>query len=365
MMALIWFLLFLSTLFAWFLSPSTALLFVWCLIIAVPVLSWLPLWFIKKKQHITLDCPTVAGKGMPITLSIALPQESFPIGNAVVWLSIENSVTGEIIRRRFRMTKSASLTLESQHCGGLHCRITKVWALDFFGLLPLSFPCRAEKRITVMPVTFPVTAEDLRLLADADECQEYAPDHRGQDPSETFQIRSYVPGDNLHQIHWKLSEKSGELLIRESSCPVDHSLLLFIDRRCNSVVSQLSDALMEAAVSVAQGLTDAGIPFLLGWNELQIHQHAVTCSDQLPAITAELLQSPQICSGPSGCALWMRSDQRIGRVLYFCHQLPNEGENFNAPTQTFLFADSASSELDTVSPENMKDLFRRLSGGDF
>ena len=363
MMALVWLLLFLSTLLAWLLAPSTALFCVWMALVCAPILSWLSLFFLRRKQRITLEAPAVAGKGQPLTLTLTLPRERWPLGSALVWLDIENAVTGEVLRRRLRLQKTTSFTLTSPFCGGLHCRVVKVWALDFFGLLPLPLPCRAEKRLTVMPATFPVAVEDLRSLADSEDCQDYAPDRRVPDPSETFQIRPYVPGDNLHQIHWKLTGKTGQLLVREGSCPVDHSLLLFVERRCDAVPPAYADALMEAAISVAQGLSEAGIPFLLAWNETQLQQYPITHPDQLPEAIASLLRSPQLPAGPSGAQLWQRSGQTVGRVLYFCHQLPPSGDGFPAPTQTFLCADADTDDAVVLRPESMEETLRQLAGG--
>ena len=344
MMALVWLLLFLSTLSTWLLTPSTPLLCVWIALVCAPVHSWRSLFLLRRRQRILLEAPAVTGKEQPFLLTLTLPRQPWPLGSALVWLEIENAVTGEVLRRRLRLGKTAGFTLTSSCCGSLRCRVVKVWALDFFGLLPLPFPCRAEKRITVMPATFPVAAEDLRSLADSEDCREYAPDRRGPDQSETFQIRPYVPGDNLHQIHWTLTGKTGQLLVREGSCPVDHSLLLFVDRRCGTVPPADADALMEAAVSVAQGLSEAGIPFLLAWNETQLQQYPITHPDQLPEAIASLLRAPQLHTGPSGAQLWQRSGESAGRVLCFCHQLPPDGDGFPPPVQTFLCADTDAAD---------------------
>ncbi len=53
---------------------------------------------------------------------------------------------------------------------------------------------------------------------------------KGTDASEMFDIRSYVPGDDIRSIHWKLSEQDGrKLIVRQakrphttiwSSCPI-------------------------------------------------------------------------------------------------------------------------------------------------
>lgn len=364
MTALIWLVLFLAMLGAWLLAPSTELLSAWILLLAAPALSWLLLWPLRRRQCVELKAPATAGKGTAFPLTITFPRRNLPLGSALVWLEVENTLTGEILRRRMRVAGEAEWTVCSQFCGALHCRITRVWALDYFGLLPLPFPCRSEQRITVIPDTFPVEIDDLRTLAPADECQDYAPDRRGQDLCEPFQIRDYLPGDNLHQIHWKLSGKTGTLLVREPSCPVDHSLLVFVERRCDTVSPRCADALLEAVISVCQALTETGIPFHLAWNEAQLHQYAIAEAEQLPEAAAALLHAPPLHTGLWGCAMYQHSGAPLGRVLYFCQQRPPAAEAFPNNVQNFLCTEQ-DGPADAVhfTPDTMHDALRCLRGG--
>lgn len=47
------------------------------------------------------------------------------------------------------------------------------------------------------------------------DSDEYSMRHPGDDPSETFALREYVPGDRVRSIHWKLTEKTGEVIVRQ------------------------------------------------------------------------------------------------------------------------------------------------------
>lgn len=51
----------------------------------------------------------------------------------------------------------------------------------------------------------------------------------GTDPSETFSIREYLPGDPIRQIHWKLSQKNDTTMLRELGLPVAEETLLLLD----------------------------------------------------------------------------------------------------------------------------------------
>ena len=51
----------------------------------------------------------------------------------------------------------------------------------------------------------------------------------GFDQSEVFEIRPYRPGDKTAQIHWKLSQKTDTLMLRQGSLPVKNALLLILE----------------------------------------------------------------------------------------------------------------------------------------
>ena len=57
----------------------------------------------------------------------------------------------------------------------------------------------------------------------------YAPDRPGSDRSESEGVRSYQAGDPVGAIHWKLSAKTGDTLVRIPALPVGNRILLILD----------------------------------------------------------------------------------------------------------------------------------------
>ncbi len=64
------------------------------------------------------------------------------------------------------------------------------------------------------------------MIWKASAIQETVP---GDDPGETYDIREYQPGDSIRQIHWKLSGKLDDIMIREKSFPVDDTVLILAE----------------------------------------------------------------------------------------------------------------------------------------
>jgi hypothetical protein len=75
---------------------------------------------------------------------------------------------------------------------------------------------------------------------------------------ENHEIRPYQPGDSMNQIHWKLSAKVGELMLREPMTPERGTFLLTMD--LNGTPEQL-DKKMGQLLWMNQWLLDREIPF--------------------------------------------------------------------------------------------------------
>lgn len=361
MSLLFWLLCLIAMTVGYLLEPNIGLLCVLLVFIAAPMVSWLIMVLMRKKIQIQLTVPGVTGKRKSFVLSVRMQSNTrIPLGKTVVWLQLINTVTEEIQRKRVCFRGDGKWHLESAYCGCIEYRVISVWCYDIFGILPMHIPCKAKKRTVVMPDTFPVEIESILSRSDAEDCVEYAPDKKGSDPTETLQIRDYVPGDNLRQIHWKMSSKLDKLIVREPSEPINRELMVFLDRSMDVADPGTADALMEAVTSVCQGLTETGQPFCLAWNEENICVYEVNHQEQLPEAIAAMLKSERPADGMSGSALYrkMRGEVKVGAVLYFCSKLPDEPFP-SERVQTYLCGHGEN--VMTFTPRNMSDTLRKIS----
>lgn len=130
---------------------------------------------------------------------------ALPVGEIKGRLQVENGLTGG----KWKLTGGGLLPTE--HCGVLTLTPVRVWVCDYLGLLRLPLGKRQPMKVMVRPV--PVEVENppdmSRYLTAA-----WRP-KPGGGFSENHEMRLYRPGDNLRQIHWKLSAKTGKLIYRE------------------------------------------------------------------------------------------------------------------------------------------------------
>ena len=106
--------------------------------------------------------------------------------------------------------------LDTDHCGVLEITPARLWVYDYLGLW--RFPCgkKAPWSMTVLPE--PVAPEELPKPS-----QYTAAGWRpktGGGFAENHDLRQYRPGDDLRNIHWKLSSKTGKLIYREPVEPL-------------------------------------------------------------------------------------------------------------------------------------------------
>ena len=221
-------------------------------------------------------------------------------------------LSGELDAHTVQRGETVNLRLEVSHRGilpiapvmlevspGVGLPVREIWLRDVPGKLQsLVFPFRAEHVGVCSPGVRAWTIEDLmgffRIRREIDpalfellvlpnrfptEPLTLAPGDPGtemlarasEDLSAPSDIREYQPGDALKKIHWKLSLRKQELLVRKFDEPILQEVLILMD--CSRPPSwghpeaeaDLRDTLLETAASVFadQAGTDLAVHFPL------------------------------------------------------------------------------------------------------
>ncbi len=263
---LLWALWLIAAALLWFFENSAATLSILAASLLLPAVSILAAQSRGGKLRLALKVPPTAAKGQP--LRIALSVEGLPYFCRVAGkIYGANRLTGEETETDFLMGPrlagrvELSAAVDTGHCGVLRLR-AEARAEDLFGLWqspPL--PC-GEEFVVLEPELFlsTVTLEENTTVIT--EGERYSQRRPGSDPSETFSIREYVPGDPIRQIHWKLSEKSDALLLRELGLPVVNRTLLVFRNVLDpgeAVPPERADAMAEVFLSVSRALVSDGL----------------------------------------------------------------------------------------------------------
>ena len=151
-----------------------------------------------------LLCPSAVTVGTPAAVSC----------EATAWFPLP-AIRGKVTtvrlfdggKKRIRF----GTAINTRHCGGVKLQGFRMWVYDYLGLFCLPAGKKENRLLLVRPVPLkPKTVPDMnRFLSGVTRPK------AGGGYSENHDMRLYRPGDNLHQIHWKLSAKTGKLMIRE------------------------------------------------------------------------------------------------------------------------------------------------------
>ena len=195
---------------------------------------------------------------------------------------------------------------------------------DCFGLLGVKAKTDAHTASVVQPDTFPQSLILTPSSARVEEAEDYSTERPGSDLSEIFQIRDYVPGDSPRQVHWKLSQKYGKLIVKDASLPITRSAALFWERTEEHPTAARTDAEAEIVVSLCRNLLAQSVQFTLCWNENgQLVRHLVRDLDELIALLPRLLTArPE--TGLSGAQLLLQTVPAgaYSHLIYISGELP-------------------------------------------
>lgn len=186
------------------------------------------------------------GENASLTVRVALAM-LFPVAPVRLRIGIDSESPSHLLEMpRSAKDQTFSLTFPAQHAGCMHPRVLQCEISDLFSLFTIRFePAANAPELLVLPVDFKVdplvyTQVDARLgtMAKANE-----------DITSPSDIRSYQTGDPLKKIHWKLTARKQELLVRKFEEPILPDALLLLN--CESPGSAgTQDALLETAYSV-------------------------------------------------------------------------------------------------------------------
>ncbi len=158
------------------------------------------------------------------------------------------------------------LPLNARHVGRYQAGLESLEIRDVFGLFCMREKNRGDGVITVLPRPFDI--EKPRVTTGDDGSAALA--RTQEDYNAPEDVRSYRPGDAMKRIHWKLSSRKRELLVRRFETPAPPDTLILLDcdepvggENVNEGRECLRDALCETAAAVARLQMADGSPVRL------------------------------------------------------------------------------------------------------
>lgn len=164
-------------------------------------------------------------------------------------------------------TVSCRLPLSARHVGSYAVQAKRLEISDVFGLFTFKkHPQPLPENFLVLPKPFAI--DKPRVSPGDDGSAALA--RTQEDYNAPEDVRAYQPGDAMKRVHWKLSSRKRELLVRRFETPAPPDTLILLD--CAEPLGgdgaaegklNLRDALCETAVAVAKMQMVDGSPVRL------------------------------------------------------------------------------------------------------
>lgn len=222
-----------------------------------------------------------------------------PLSRITVALEVRNRLTGATGRRRVVLDgagqgRTWEEKADTTHCGSLECTVARVRLCDCLGLFALSVRPRTGAGQLVLPL--PVEPSALPELGDQGREGAGMRPRPGGGPGEDYDLRPYRDGDPMRSVHWKLSSKKDELVVKETMEPRRTALVLTFD---HFGPPQVLDATFDELAAVSRTLLAKGRTHHIQWAEPvsgAVRSFAVAEERDLAACLAAALADP----GPAG-----------------------------------------------------------------
>ena len=227
-----------------------------------------------RKTVIKLSVPRAAERKENFRGRLTLQNQTvWPVFGGKGQILWENLFTGEHgeIPLSFSLGCKETRTIEfeacSSWCGCVKVQFSSWKCNDFFHVFSVRRQAVAEGCTVIMPEKQNSDFSFLTREGFDMESFHYSGNRPGDDPGETYDIREYQQGDSIRQIHWKLSGKLDDIMIREKSFPVDDTVLILAEafraerepRRAETVAEVLSAIIrdfMEKKIPCQVGIYD-------------------------------------------------------------------------------------------------------------
>ena len=263
------------------------------LIFAFPVIQFLYAGFMCFQVRAYIEeLPRQMIQGERNGFGIQIINKSFfPLAAGKLHVRWKNNFTGETSREKidFSILPGRQLSLQcfrtDAHCGMVSFEITSVDVYDMVCMWKWKKRGKAKAQVLIRPPYEPV---DMRrqfhfaLWESEDDDAAFA--RKGENTEEIVDIRAYQQGDKIQRVHWNLSAKMDDIMIKEFGDSMDVRTHLLIDLYVPHAKDKgyYMDEMLEVFIAISIRIIQSGEQHTVYWFDGEnMQSRGIKCQEQL------------------------------------------------------------------------------------
>lgn len=290
------------------------------LLITVPIFMLFFLIIMRKSIRVSVDAKNpLAEKDdidkparAVITLSIENRSRFLPLTKGIAKVRYENTFSGDKGKLKIRFSvdtgkkRDRRIPVVMNNCGNVAITVEKVRIYDYLNIFAWTIGKHFEKQniLVLPPMKEMYLGRDRWYNETNEDSDRFSLYKKGDDPSEIFDIRDFMDGDKIQRIHWKLSSKTGNLMVKEGSLPLTKAVHIFMDLCVLGEKEERNhnvNLLVQGAYSISMFMIEHGIPQVFIWHDKKngvIREYSVEQEEELYWMFQELFKS-RITTAPN------------------------------------------------------------------
>ena len=287
------------------LATGTRVYYALCILLALMILYALVsvLWMLATVRVAMKGVrPRVARGERLMTILTVEHRSVLPVGALRIGLNVPGGAGGRqeirvdvppFVKRNFRNV------IRCPHRGSYEVGVTELTACDLFGLF--EFSRKSGKKLLRVEVS-PRPRKMLPMELKASDAGQEFHSRATEDNASPSDVRTWREGDELKKVHWKLSLRKRELMVRTFEESARPDTLVIPDLgEITALKDQkltLEDAICEAALGAAKAQLEAGFPVRMPLQSRRPQELAGRSAADLPGFADALMRAEFDCPHP-------------------------------------------------------------------
>jgi len=234
---------------------------------ALPICSYIITFIMLKGLRVEQTVPTSIIKLQPGVLMVRLHNMTPVLFGNVRCVFYVNKYAVETVEDHFFNLSPfkptiAQVPFRVLYMGRYQIGLQSVQATDVMGLFRLQR--RYSKRVTIIATPRILDISNLPLVMDLLAQASSRFDIRDEDYATIAEVRQYLPTDSVKRVHWKLTAKRNEWLVKVFQANALNCVTVIVDNTRMSIFEReryiLEDQIIENAIALVRFCLNKGMP---------------------------------------------------------------------------------------------------------